>query len=127
VERRHRPADGRHALTEPAADLDPADIADLLCGAHAQVLSAAELSIGRRIAGATRADVQRALWRERTLVKTFGPRGTIHLLPAADLPLWTGALAALPSVPSHPEGVRFPPGQADEVIAAIGTRWRTPS
>jgi hypothetical protein len=109
----------RHALTEPAADLDPADIADLLCGAHAQVLSAAELSIGRRIAGATRADVQRALWRERTLVKTFGPRGTIHLLPAADLPLWTGALAALPSVPSHPEGVRFPPGQADEVIAAI--------
>lgn len=110
----------RHALAEPAADLDPAHIAGLLCGAHAQVLSAAELSIGRRIAGATRADVQRALWRERTLVKTFGPRGTIHLLPAADLPLWAGALAALPSVPSHPEGVRFPPGQADEVIAAIG-------
>ena len=27
----------------------------------------------RRIAGATRADVQHALWRERTLVKTFGP------------------------------------------------------
>jgi len=64
----------RHALTEPAADLDPAEIAGLMCGAHAQVLSAAELSIGRRIAGATRADVQRALWEDRTLVKTFGPR-----------------------------------------------------
>jgi Winged helix DNA-binding domain len=111
----------RHALAEPAADGGPAGIAGVLCGAHAQVLSAAELSIGRRLAGATRSDVQRALWEERTLVKTFGPRGTIHLLPAADLPMWTGALSALPSsVPRHPEGVRFTPGQADEVIAAIG-------
>jgi hypothetical protein len=111
----------RHALAEPAADLSPAGIAGVLCGAHAQVLSAAELSIGRRIAGVTRADVQRALWEERALVKTFGPRGTIHLLPTADLPVWTGALSALPSsVPTHPEGVRFTPEQADEVIAAIG-------
>jgi Winged helix DNA-binding domain len=110
----------RHALAEPAAGLGPADVAGRLCGAHAQVLSAAELSIGRRIAGATRTDVQRALWAERTLVKTFGPRGTVHLLPAAGLPMWTGALSALPSsVPSHPEGVRFTAGQADEVIAAI--------
>jgi hypothetical protein len=111
----------RHALAEPAAELDPAAVAGLLCGAHAQVISAAELSIGRRIAGATRADVQRALWQDRTLVKTFGPRGTVHLLPASDLAMWTGALSALPSpVPVHPEGVRFTPDQADEVIAAIG-------
>jgi hypothetical protein len=68
----------RQALTEPATDLGPAEIAGVLCGA--QVLSAAELSIGRRSAGATRADVQRALWEDRTLVKTFGPRGTVHLL-----------------------------------------------
>ena len=111
----------RHALTEPAPDLSPADIAGVLCGVHAQVLSAAELSIGRRIAGATRADVQQALWEDRTLVKTFGPRGTVHLLATADLPMWTGALSALPSsVPAHPEPVRFTPDQADEVIAAIG-------
>jgi hypothetical protein len=111
----------RHALTEPASDLGPADVAGVLCGAHAQVLSAAELSIGRRIAGATRADIQRALWEDRTLVKTFGPRGTVHLLPAADLPMWTGALSALPSsVPAHPEPVRFSADQAEEVVAAIG-------
>jgi Winged helix DNA-binding domain len=111
----------RHALTEPATDLGTAEVAGVLCGAHAQVLSAAELSIGRRIAGATRADVKHALWEDRTLVKTFGPRGTVHLLPAADLPMWTGALSALPSsVPAHPEPVRFTPEQADEVIAAIG-------
>jgi len=111
----------RSGLTEPATDLGLADIARVMCGAHAQVLSAAELSIGRRLAGATRADVQRALWDDRTLVKTFGPRGTVHLLPTADLPMWTGALSALPSsVPMHPEPVRFTTDQADEVVAAIG-------
>ncbi len=111
----------RHRLTEPAKSLSPADIAGVLCGAHAQVLSAAELSIGRRIAGATSVDVQHALWEDRTLVKTFGPRGTVHLLPTADLPMWTGALSALPSsVPTHPDPVRFTPEQADEVITAIG-------
>lgn len=111
----------RHSLAEPATGLAPADIAGVMCGAHAQVLTAAELSIGRRIAGATRSDVRRALWERRTLVKTFGPRGTVHLLPACDLPMWIGALSALPwSVPMHPEGVRFTPDQACEVIAAIG-------
>ncbi len=111
----------RHALAAPSGALDPAGVAGLLCGAHAQILTAAEFSIGRRIAGATRADVRRALWEDRTLVKTFGPRGTVHLLPAVDLPMWTGALSALPSsVPQHPEGVRFTAGQAAEVIAAIG-------
>ncbi len=111
----------RNALTEQAKDLGAADIAGVMCGAHAQVLSAAELSIGRRLAGATRVDVQRALWEDRTLVKTFGPRGTVHLLPTADLPMWSGALSALPSsVPQHPEGVRFTAKQADEVVSAIG-------
>ncbi|HEX6451758.1 MAG TPA: winged helix DNA-binding domain-containing protein [Trebonia sp.] len=110
---------GRHGLAQPSADLGLADVAGVLCGIHAQVLSAAELSAGRRVAGATRADVRRALWEERTLVKTFGPRGTVHLLPAADLPMWTGALSAVPS-PAPPEPIRFTSGQAEEVLVAIG-------
>lgn len=111
----------RHALIEPATDSGPAEIAGVICGAHAQVMSAAELSIGRRLRGATRADVKRAVWEERTLVKTFGPRGTVHLLPAAELPMWTGALSALPRpASSHPEPVRFVPEQVEEVVAAIG-------
>jgi hypothetical protein len=111
----------RHFLAEPAADLGPAGVAGVLCGAHAQVYSAAQLSIGRRTAGGNRSGVQNALWEQRTLVKTLGPRGTVHLLPAVDLPMWTGALSALPSsAPRHPEGVRFTPEQAEEVIAVIG-------
>jgi hypothetical protein len=111
----------RSALLQAATEGGPAAVAGVLCGAHAQVLTAAELSVARRVAGATRADVQRALWEDRTLVKTFGPRGTVHLLPTADLPMWTGALSALPSpVAMPPEPVRFSPGQADQVIDAIG-------
>jgi hypothetical protein len=111
----------RHALDEPATDMSPAAIAGVLCGAHAQILTAAEFSIARRIEGATRGDVKGALWEERTLVKSFGPRGTVHLLATEDLPMWTGALSTLPpSTPSHPEGVRFTSEQAEEVIAAIG-------
>src|SRR5881409_812190 len=79
----------RHALSVPSQDGRPADIVRAMCGAHAQVLSAAELSIGLRIAGITRTDVRHALWTERSLVKTFGPRGTVHLLPTQDLPIWT--------------------------------------
>ncbi len=111
----------RHGLATPDATWEPEDAARAMCGAHAQVMTAAELSVGRRLVGATRADVRRALWDEHTLVKAYGPRGTVHLLPVDDLPMWTGALTKLPpSAPVHPEPVRFTPDQAEEVVAAIG-------
>jgi len=92
----------------------------LAYGASKAVLSAAELSIGLRLADVTRADVREALWTERSLVKTFGPRGTVHLLPTRDLPMWTGALSAIPSLPyGFPEDVRLTPQQTDEVVEAI--------
>jgi hypothetical protein len=65
-----------------------------VCGIHAQVLTAAELSLGLRVQGATRATVQAELWERRSLVKTHGPRTTIHLLPAAQAPLWLAAVRA---------------------------------
>ena len=64
--------------------------------------------------------MQRALWQDRSLVKTFGPRGTVHLLATGDLPMWTGALSALPiAVGQHPEPVRFTAAETDELIAAM--------
>jgi hypothetical protein len=65
--------------------------------------------------------VRRALWEERSLVKTFGPRGTVHLLATADLPMWIGALSERASeVGLHPEPVRFTPDEAELVLGAIG-------
>jgi hypothetical protein len=57
-------------------------------------MSAAELSIGARVDGLKRADVQRALWQDRTLVKTWAMRGTIHLFAAEDLPMVVAARCA---------------------------------
>jgi hypothetical protein len=66
--------------------------------------------------------VQAALWDTRELVKTFGPRGTVHLLPTRDLGRWTGALTAVPRpLPSFGPDVRLSPEQRDEIVAGIGT------
>ena len=109
----------RHALDTPSAGATE-DVVAAMCGAHAQVMSAAELSVGLRLAGSTRTDVRDALWTNKNLVKTYGPRGTVHLLPARDLPMWTGALSAIPARPtSLPESARLTPAQTDAVLDAL--------
>jgi hypothetical protein len=114
----------RHGLAEPVGPERLVDQVGAICGAHAQVLPAAELSIGLRVAGVTRTDVREALWSARSLVKTYGPRGTLRLLPARDLPAWTGALgAALPPTRGDPRW-RLTPEQTEAVVAA-GPCWRT--
>ncbi|HBF80316.1 MAG TPA: hypothetical protein DD420_10440 [Streptomyces sp.] len=99
----------------------PSGAVAAMLGAHAQVLSAAELSVGLRAPGVTRADVRTALWADRTLVKAFGPRGTVHLLAAGDMPLWTGALSAVPSgAGSLSTDARMTPDQVGAVLVAVG-------
>jgi hypothetical protein len=73
-----------------------------VCGLHAQVLSSAELTLWARVDGLARGAVERALWTRCRLVKTWAMRGTLHLLPASELPLWVAALDALP--PRHGQG-----------------------
>jgi len=108
----------RNHLAAPAAD--PARISADVLGIHAQVMSAAEMSICVRTKDKNRSDVRDALWRAKTLVKSRGPRGTVHLLAAEDLPMWTGALSALPHGRSpFPDGVRMTAEQTDQVVEAI--------
>jgi hypothetical protein len=115
----------RHSLDTPAPAGRMAEVVAAMGGAHAQVMSAAELSIGLRTGGTTRQDVRRALWEERTLVKTFGPRGTVHLLPAAELPLWTGALAAVPAAGGGlPQAARLDAAQTEAVVEAVADALR---
>jgi hypothetical protein len=83
---------GRHHLARraPAGSLLP--VATRLCGLHAQLLSSAELSAWARTETLDRRAVHQALWEERTLVKTWAMRGTLHLLAASDLPTFRRAL-----------------------------------
>jgi hypothetical protein len=60
-------------------------------GLQAQVFSVAELALWARVQDVSRADIHKALWHERTLVKTWAMRGTLHLLATSDLPLYVAA------------------------------------
>lgn len=62
-----------------------------LGGVQAQVLSAAALALGNRVSGVRRRTVDEALWKKKSLVKTWAMRGTLHLMPAGELPMWCAA------------------------------------
>src|SRR5215469_10299516 len=60
-------------------------------GIQAQVMSAAELALCTRVEGLSPRDVQAAIFQDRTLLKTWAMRGTLHLLAASELPLYVAA------------------------------------
>ncbi len=86
----------RHHLVERAAPADLVRVTGEIGGLHAQVLSSAELSLWARIDGLPRDAVREALWTHRSLVKMWAMRGTLHLLPAAELGMWLAAFGTLP-------------------------------
>src|SRR5438132_4464089 len=87
----------RSSLTKRSTDL--VDVARAVGGIHAQVQASAELQLAARVDGITQQDVRDALWRDRTLVKAWTLRGTLHLHPADELALWLTARRALSSEP----------------------------
>jgi DNA glycosylase AlkZ-like len=106
----------------PARANDAVTVARDTCGIHAQVQASAELQLAVRVDGITQADVRRALWEERTLVKAWTLRGTLHLHAAEDAPLWFAAVrAASPGDPGElrewvdPQGERHPALTRDDV------------
>lgn len=111
----------RQSLAVPARGGTPvADVVGAMLGAHAQVLSAAEVSVGVRADGVTRADVRAALGGPLAGedVRTARHRPSA---PHRGTPLWTAALTAIPSGRSpFAPAVRLTEEQADEVVAAIG-------
>ena len=112
----------RHHLLNPLPRERLVDVVADVCGVQAQVMSAAELAAAVRTDGATPADVRAALWERRELVKMWCMRGTLHLLPAADLPLYVSALRARDNFLT-PAWLKYLSLTADEVegmIAAVG-------
>jgi hypothetical protein len=79
----------RQHVTVPANDA--VEVASRLCGVQAQVTSSAQFTVGLR-SPATADALDAALWTERTLVRTWAMRGTLHWLPAAEYGLWIAAL-----------------------------------
>jgi hypothetical protein len=104
----------RHHLVERATPGDLLHVVSDICGLHAQLQSSAELSVWARIEGLERDVLDDALWKRRALVKLWAMRGTLHLLPTAELGVWVSALGTYTNrgMTGHPE--------IDDLTDAVG-------
>jgi hypothetical protein len=84
---------GRHHLVERAPAGALLDVVSDICGLHAQLMSSGELTAWARVADLEPGAVAEALADDRTLVKSWAMRGTLHLLPSSEYGLWLGGLA----------------------------------
>jgi hypothetical protein len=83
----------RHHLAERAPRKQMLDVVRSIGGLHAQVMSSAELTLWARVEGLRPGDLSKALWEEHRLIKTWAMRGTLHLLPADELPMWVAGFS----------------------------------
>ncbi len=91
-------------------------------------MSSAVLSLLARVEGLQPDTVQRALWEDRSLVKTWAMRGTLHLIPSAELPVWQATLSLYRHY-VRPVWLRAFGVSRDEletIISAVGTALEGP-
>jgi Winged helix DNA-binding domain len=112
----------RHRLVERAPASEMLDVAGRICGLHAQVMSSAELTLCARVDGIAADAVQDALWRERSLVKLWAMRGTLHLLPSTEIGMWLAALGTYEHYlkPVWLRGFDITRKELERLIATIG-------
>ena len=72
------------------APVDAVELVGHLAGVQTQVESSAAQVLAVR--GARRVDVDTLLWKDRSLLKTWAMRGTLHLLPAAEWRTWIAVM-----------------------------------
>ena len=75
-------------LHRPASAKDPAAIAQEIAGAQAQDVYAGPLNFRSRSRTLTAADIKRARTEDRSLLRTWVMRMTIHLIPTEDAGWW---------------------------------------
>ena len=113
----------RHILAERAAPDTLLDVTSRLCGLHAQVASAAELSAWVRMQPGEPDAVSTALWQDRTLVKTWAMRGTLHHIVADELPTYMAARRTIGRhlTPGYLKYFDMTHAQMVNLIESIGT------
>jgi hypothetical protein len=105
----------------------PLDVAARSLGLHAQLWASAGLTLAARCEGVTAALLDELVWERGALVKTWGPRGTLHLLRRDELGFWVAAQGLLP--PRYEDGAwlrhhGLEAGEAAAMVDAVGTVLR---
>jgi hypothetical protein len=79
---------GRQLIHRPPSARDPAEIARAIGGAQAQDVYAGPLTFRSRSRALTAEDIRRARTEDRSLLRTWVMRMTIHLIPTEDAGWW---------------------------------------
>jgi uncharacterized protein YcaQ len=87
----------QHFLAQRAEQSQLLDVVSRLSGLQAQLMSATELQLWARVDGLEANSIHSALWKKRTLVKTWVWRGTLYLVTAHDFPLYIAGRCTITS------------------------------
>jgi len=104
----------KNHLAQRAPKRDMPLVVSDACGLQAQVLSGAALSLWARVENITIEDVEDALWKHWTLVKTWAMRGTLHLLSSYSLSTYVAALKTRHDLHGEKFSYRIGPGPEDK-------------
>ena len=85
-------------------------------------MSSADLTLWARVDGWRAIDLATALWKDRSLVKIWAVRGTLHLFPSTEHALWTAALRTSPAARGDrwARYLGIPQSKMDSLIETIG-------
>lgn len=82
----------RHSLVSGPLPKEITEAVGRICGLNAQSARGPYLSLWNRMEGFTRETLTEALYEEKTLIKAWLMRGTVHIVPTADFPIYQKAL-----------------------------------
>src|SRR5437667_4042719 len=75
----------RLTLQSPDGVTGVVEVVKQVCGIQAQDAPAATLAVRARSVGLVVADVEQARVWDRTIIRTWGPRGSLHLMASDDI------------------------------------------
>lgn len=82
----------KHHLFKKAKQNQVVKVVKDISGLHAQASTTPYLSLWNRVENFENESLDNALYRDRSLVKTWVMRGTLHIIPSQDLPIYNRAL-----------------------------------
>lgn len=85
----------KHHLFQKASKQNLESVVDDVCGLHAQAATTPYLSLWNRVENFEDSLLVKALYRDKTLVKVWCMRGTLHVIPSSDLPVYNRALRTM--------------------------------
>jgi hypothetical protein len=81
-----------HFLADQAGKSDVLAVVGKVCGLHSQLPMTPYYSLWSRMKGFEPEVLDRLLYRDKSLTKTWFMRGTLHIIPSQDLPVYHNAL-----------------------------------